>query len=405
MESFKLFPQPDEEICTPFIYQKDDRIYTRLLDEQKTGWVSIAKNGKNILVSGVEKENLIGKRLISRERILDHLSLNSETNKNFLTYVRENTVIPTFSLSLHEALVKVLVKQLISAKQAKKIFSTFIKNFGYSTSKGYAFPSIRALKELSLEDLKPIRLGYKAARILEMIRQISRDDMKMPQNFLSRKIKGLGPWSQSILKMEFEKDYAFYPFDDLSGKKIFEECGVDINHIAEYDREFAGDIYVYAASFLENMPLMHEKKSKKNPNVYLAYSVTNNKGESNLPQINHLREWLVSKNYSVSNPSPKLFQEMIANDALANLEKADIIVADLSKYSHGVGFEVGYAFAKEKNVVLIAKENSRKMVSKFLKGVFDNIIFYENTEQLISGVEDMLRFKKCVKKKSNLNHI
>lgn len=395
MESFKLFPQPDEEICTPFIYQENDGIYTRLAEEKSnTQLISIAKNGEKFLVSGVEKEKLIGQRSISRERILDYLSLNPAANNNFLNYVQENTVIPTFTLSLHEALIKVLIKQLISAKQAKKIFSTFIKNFGYNTNKGYAFPSITVLKGLSLEDLKSLKLGYKAARILEIIKQISHDDMIIPHNFLSKEIKGLGPWSQAILRMEFEKDYAFYPFYDLSGKKIFEECGVDLNHVAEYDRGFAGDIYVYAASFFENMPLVYKRKSKKNPKVYLAYSVTNKKGESNLPQLNQLCEWLVSKNYSVFNPTPKLFQERIADDAMENLDDADIIVADLSKYSHGVGFEVGYAFAKEKNVVLIAKENSKKTVSKFLKGVFDSIIFYENTEQLISGVEKMLKSRK-----------
>jgi nucleoside 2-deoxyribosyltransferase len=252
------------------------------------------------------------------------------------------------------------------------------------------------LKGLSLEDLKSIRLGYKAATILKIIRQISHDDLIMPHNFLSKQIKGLGPWSQDILRMEFEKDYAFYPFYDLSGKKIFEQCGVDLNRVAGYDRGFAGDIYVYAASFLENIPPVHKRKSKKIPKVYLAYSVTNRKGESNLSQLNQLREWLVSKNYRVFNPTPKLFQEIIADDAIKNLEDADIIVADLSKYSHGVGFEVGYAFAKEKNVVLIARENSKKTVSKFLKGVFDRIIFYENTEQLISGIEKVLKSRKMI---------
>ena len=395
MESFKLFPQPDEDICTPFTYQQDDEAYIRLAEERSnTQLISIAKNGKNILVSGVEEEKLVGQRLISRERILDYLSLNPASNKNFLNYVQNNTVIPTFTLSLHEALIKVLVKQLISAKQAKKIFSTFIKNFGCNTNRGYAFPSITVLKRLSLEDLKSIKLGYKAVRILEIIRQISNDDMLIPNNFLSKKIKGLGPWSHDILRMEFEKDYAFYPFYDLSGKKIFEECGVDLNHVAEHDRAFAGDIYVYAASFLENMPIMHKRRLRKIPKIYLAYSVTNKRGGSNLPQLTQLREWLVSKNYSVFNPTPKLFQEIIADDALENLEDADIIVADLSKYSHGVGFEVGYAFAKEKNIVLVAQKNSEETVSKFLKGVFESILFYENTEQLISGVEKMLKSRK-----------
>ena len=96
MESFKLFPQPDEEICTPFIYQENDGIYTRLAEEKSnTRLISIAKNGGDFLVSGVKKEKLIGQRSISRERILDFLSLNPTANNNFLIYVREITVIPT----------------------------------------------------------------------------------------------------------------------------------------------------------------------------------------------------------------------------------------------------------------------------------------------------------------------
>lgn len=126
MESFKLFPQPYEDVCTPFIYQKDNNSYTRLTAEKSNPrLITIAKKGEKVLVTGTKAEYLIGHREISRELLLDYLSLNPGTKEDFLTYVQENIVVPTFALSLHEALIKVLLKQLISAKQAKKTLFHF----------------------------------------------------------------------------------------------------------------------------------------------------------------------------------------------------------------------------------------------------------------------------------------
>lgn len=74
----------------------------------------------------------------------------------------------------------------------------------------------------------------------------------------------------------------------------------------------AGDIYVYAASFLKNTPFAQNNKTKHTQKINLGYSITNKKGDSNLPQLNQLRGRLLSKKYHVYNSTPKLSQETIA---------------------------------------------------------------------------------------------
>jgi len=64
------------------------------------------------------------------------------------------------------------------------------------------------------------------------------------------------------------------------------------------------------------------------------------------------------------------------------LDKADCLIADISEASHGVGFEIGYFFAKAKKIIIVAKENSKRQVSRFFLNLFPGIIFYKNYDDL-----------------------
>jgi nucleoside 2-deoxyribosyltransferase len=122
--------------------------------------------------------------------------------------------------------------------------------------------------------------------------------------------------------------------------------------------------------------------------IYFAYAMTH--GTDSLNEVNELIEWLRDKRIRVCAPAYSLFPDVLAAGALKAMDEADLVIADVSSRSHGVGFEVGYAFANRKPVILIAKASARAHVSKFLLGLFPQIVFYPNSHELVQSVAGLL---------------
>jgi|GEM_PF-6207188 len=119
--------------------------------------------------------------------------------------------------------------------------------------------------------------------------------------------------------------------------------------------------------------------------AYIAYSMTNGTPSHNW--IDSLIPWLGENGYNIIQPSPGLFPDIIASKALESIEKTDIVVGDVTIYSHGVGFELGYAYALKKEVIVICYALARNKVSKFIKGLFPDIIYYYEEEDLLQMIE------------------
>lgn len=67
------------------------------------------------------------------------------------------------------------------------------------------------------------------------------------------------------------------------------------------------------------------------------------------------------------------------------IDSADILVIEFSEKGVGLGIEAGYAFAKGKSIVVIAKEGSD--ISSTLEGVSKEVIFYKNIEEVGSKIK------------------
>ena len=122
--------------------------------------------------------------------------------------------------------------------------------------------------------------------------------------------------------------------------------------------------------------------------IYVAHSMTDYKG--NLNGLEALLSWLIKNNYKVIRPVYALFSEFLVKQALQSIKGADIIIADITNQSHGVGFEIGYAYALEKEIVTIASDTSREKISRFILGLFPDTIFYENNDDLLSKISKRL---------------
>jgi hypothetical protein len=123
--------------------------------------------------------------------------------------------------------------------------------------------------------------------------------------------------------------------------------------------------------------------------VYICHSMTNS--GQNLELIDKLITWLKLKKHRIIRPKYNLFPDMVASDTLDTIELADLIIGDVTVYSHGVGFELGFAYAMNKKIIVIAHESAKEKVSRFIVGLFPRIIFYSDENQLIEAITEQLQ--------------
>ena len=75
----------------------------------------------------------------------------------------------------------------------------------------------------------------------------------------------------------------------------------------------------------------------------------------------------------------------LMNMTFKEIDKADILIVEFSEKGVGLGIEAGYAFSKNKPIIVLAKEGSD--VSTTIKGISKQVIFYKDVEE----IKDKLR--------------
>lgn len=240
---FSLYPCPTNDIVTPFVYSKTKKEYSRLFkDGAKFKTVKIKFENGNVMLDGLDEERLFGKRIPERDKLLEFVKARSSWE--FIEYVENNYVMPAFALSPEEALVRTIIKQVISARQAKKLMSDFIKAFGSFSQDMYAFPSKEQIESIEVDKLQKMGLGFKSKRIVASVAGLD-----LSESYT--KIPGIGRWSAEMLNVEFNKDYCYYPFWDISSDKISRLLGFDTRQICDSNRKLAADLHLYSLSYFE----------------------------------------------------------------------------------------------------------------------------------------------------------
>lgn len=132
------------------------------------------------------------------------------------------------SPSLGEALIKAIIRQVITANHARKLLDAFIRRYGeqhtYQGTTYYHFPSLETIATLPIDDLKACGLGFKAkvvrdtaGSILEQglednVRQVSHEEALC----ILQSIKGIGRWSARVALCDLFGWWQGYPFEDLA---------------------------------------------------------------------------------------------------------------------------------------------------------------------------------------------
>jgi len=132
------------------------------------------------------------------------------------------------SLSLGEAVIKAVIRQVITANHAKKLTDALIRHYGtrhvHAGRAYYDFPTLEALARIPLEDLQAEGLGFKAKVVRGAACSMLENDLEAkiatstPEEALAMltSIKGIGRWTAHIALCDVLADWSLYPFEDLA---------------------------------------------------------------------------------------------------------------------------------------------------------------------------------------------
>ncbi|RLE92597.1 MAG: hypothetical protein DRN04_09765 [Thermoprotei archaeon] len=108
-----------------------------------------------------------------------------------------------------------------------------------------------------------------------------------------------------------------------------------------------------------------------------------------------LTEWVLEEILDIERgASPK---EIFERD-LEMLDKCDVLIADVSYPSLGVGFEIAYALLKGKKVIAYCREDRLDKTSALIRGItWSNFILiaYRNVDELLAEIAKVLSLRTC----------
>jgi len=129
------------------------------------------------------------------------------------------------SESLWEALAKGIIRQVITASQARRVLHQFIIRFGeaysYNGRAYYNFPTIERLLRCSLDDLSACGLGFKSKTLLNLAYALATDNLESQIRAtdlesalkMLQAIKGIGDWTARVALCDFTANWDCHPCD------------------------------------------------------------------------------------------------------------------------------------------------------------------------------------------------
>lgn len=126
--------------------------------------------------------------------------------------------------SLWEGLATAVIRQVIRADHARRVFQSVCESFGTPTRRRSpsdlgpsAFPDAEVLLANPDEALRAVGLGFKVKILRRVGAQLPATDVaagEIPE------ISGVGPWTLQICRMDISSDFAHYPFEDLAVRAL-----------------------------------------------------------------------------------------------------------------------------------------------------------------------------------------
>jgi 2'-deoxynucleoside 5'-phosphate N-hydrolase len=135
--------------------------------------------------------------------------------------------------------------------------------------------------------------------------------------------------------------------------------------------------------------------------VYFAASITGGRDNQEIyPEIVNflkennckvLTEHISDKNLSSYGETNLLPEEIFQRD-LNWIRESDILIAEVSQVSLGVGYEIGFAESIGKKIICLYKEKEGKKLSAMIEGNKNLIIIkYKDVEDILEKLNDLFK--------------
>lgn len=148
--------------------------------------------------------------------------LSAYEDEHLKTAIREYNGIRILNQEPWEALCSFIISQNNNIPRIKGIIERLCETFGYGEEGKKSFPSAEVISELSVEDLSPLRAGFRAKYIIDAAQKVTNGEVdfkKIEENPIEfgreelQKIKGVGAKvAECTLLYGFHKLEAF-PID------------------------------------------------------------------------------------------------------------------------------------------------------------------------------------------------
>lgn len=244
---FRIFPGAATDLVTPFRWDPRHGAYVRLVGNGRhKASIAIGMVDGAVVVEGPDwaKRAVAGQPLAAWPSLRP--SLGPRTSIAFRRFVQTTLVVPTFSATPWEAYVRVVLRQVVRAGEAKRRLSRLAMNLGPTSGYAVGMPTPSQLRAVGHTRLVRLGMGFRAACLIRGSRAFDEHGQRRS----SGPLPGIGPWSAKVLTSDLTHRLDQYPMDDLSGEKIRKTCGLDLTAVPS---PFRGDLYAYGAAFMETL--------------------------------------------------------------------------------------------------------------------------------------------------------
>lgn len=232
----------------------------RCLEGEK--WCGVANNhylelenlydGTIVLYNTTENEfNNFWKNYFDLERDYSKIIESISQNKILKTASEFGKGIRILNQEPWETLCSFIISQNNNIKRIKGIIESFCRLFGEKIGDYYAFPTADVVTKLTLEDLAPIRSGFRAKYILDAAQKINAKEINLnalcdmaiddARNELM-KIKGVGPKVADCALLFSHKHIEAFPQDVWIKRAMQSLFGGELPKVA---KEYAGIVQQY----------------------------------------------------------------------------------------------------------------------------------------------------------------
>ncbi|AIF69338.1 hypothetical protein PAP_04635 [Palaeococcus pacificus DY20341] len=143
----------------------------------------------------------------------------------------------------YQALIETIAQQQVNFEFAMKTIGNFVKTFGKRVGELYAFPSAEEVKNLTLEQIKSVKFGYRAEYIKGLTELYVKGELKLDLEHLGEeesikyltRFRGIGKWSAELF-LAYGLRKNTYPAGDLGLRRgVAKIFGKSVKEIRERD--------------------------------------------------------------------------------------------------------------------------------------------------------------------------